>query len=910
MASPIYIVDPKTGNIRDPQVHDANGPFLMTNWFDGQQSVNIINSQRYVFATLNTLSAVNSIDVNLDLDSKFYFIDESKLGGKTQIDEQDFYDLKSLGFVTRNLTLSKTVVGDWDIWTVVVCLQAEEAGSYIDELSISLDGADPIYITIGADCYNEDETLTGNLQNMGVEFPSAIQKAIHTTNVHEDLNDNILLNRKKRELLMNYWNVVAGKGSYKSLIDSLKWFEYGDLVRIEQYWKTDVGGKEMFLGDDLETFLDDVLESELSYKIKTTYDGLYLLLDINDEGYDSELNPKTKNLDETVLLWTEKDLSLKMTLLGNFFSTYFMPIHLALLHSTIERRVYAYGLQLLSVGKTFRNDFFKANCPMSLTLHDKEPKFYLEDTEAYVYMETIFGIHNDFTAPTPPNDYVTEFIGVEPLREMKNMPNITDPNYPDNWLSADFSRNMFSGIGKVVQFDVNIPTEWTDPNDSIWKQTIYMIKDGDELKDSKTTDSYVTISPKSVDGIYLYDFSFYILFQNVGDYRLSVAFETLNGKTYTSTIGLTISDAGNCSLVPYVVERLPIVDNVTINLSNDILFNNFAFRNTDEPALTNFPLDPVFVTPSTNPDHTEIGLNHYIAFVINSNDFELRDSNNQSSVIGNIPSTQQDIENLINQLESDFTYYFWDGRFINDEDGNVTTNVLIRGLRKPYSIDKVSKKLIEENFTFLGTPIHYEITYDISASPVKFTISTDPDVITYVNGSDTKWYDGGIFEVDDLTEPVELEIVYNKISIYRTCKVLDCNTLYNEGVDSYKVHLYDNNSFVNQNIIDQDVFVPIFHSIAELTEPCKITQNQTVAIVPTFERSYELPNNSSANWIFSKRFGTQSISCIQNIASKEPFVAPYEPEHLDKGYWNAQYNIIQNGTNVRTINGNSLFKVE
>ena len=41
-----------------------------------------------------------------------------------------------------------------------------------------------------------------------------------------------LLEKKFKELLVNYWDVIANKGSYKSLINSIKWFEYGDILKL------------------------------------------------------------------------------------------------------------------------------------------------------------------------------------------------------------------------------------------------------------------------------------------------------------------------------------------------------------------------------------------------------------------------------------------------------------------------------------------------------------------------------------------------------------------------------------------------------------------------------------------------------------------------------------------------------
>ena len=71
-------------------------------------------------------------------------------------------------------------------------------------------------IKVAIDAYGEDESLYINLSNNGLEIPYTIQKAIYESNVHEDNPDIILVNRKSKALLSNYWDILANKGSYKS----------------------------------------------------------------------------------------------------------------------------------------------------------------------------------------------------------------------------------------------------------------------------------------------------------------------------------------------------------------------------------------------------------------------------------------------------------------------------------------------------------------------------------------------------------------------------------------------------------------------------------------------------------------------------------------------------------------------
>lgn len=342
---------------------------------------------------------------------------------------------------------------------------AEDPGEYLETLYIN----SKEYLILG-DFYAENEVLKENLKNLESKLPESIQKAIYENNVHEELADNILLNRKNKELLMEYINIMANKGSTASILNSINWFEWGDLLRLEEYWKR-------YINDDLDfdyfaRCFDSLLTPEdikqLSNHVKTTYLGLYCTLnhlqmvdgkvvyqdtfgrnniqsmtswedrdasnryaplkyyedhpelepasiEPNTQEYEDALsaeiateqpitwtqfidpnnNPgitvpgtntpgnwayneetgqwveitpgntgdfgegwvfyqvnfnylyseQMPNLLRTLTLWTGQDLSLKMTVLGNFLSTFFLPIHINLLHSCIEYWVYSYGLK-------------------------------------------------------------------------------------------------------------------------------------------------------------------------------------------------------------------------------------------------------------------------------------------------------------------------------------------------------------------------------------------------------------------------------------------------------------------------------------------------------------------------------------------------------------------------------------
>ena len=159
-------------------------------------------------------------------------------------------------------------------------------------------------IKIGADFYGEYEQVYINLSNFGVEIPDYVQKAIYDSNVHEDYKDNILLNRKMKELLSNYWDLLANKGSYKSLFNTLSWFEWGDILRLREIWKRQSVGKTIYDDRELMSLLENKYDDSLGNFVKTAYFSLYANFYKSSDSYDNEDNPV---LEYVALKWGKED---------------------------------------------------------------------------------------------------------------------------------------------------------------------------------------------------------------------------------------------------------------------------------------------------------------------------------------------------------------------------------------------------------------------------------------------------------------------------------------------------------------------------------------------------------------------------------------------------------------------------
>lgn len=364
----IRFVDLKTGN-----VFDGKHPYIF--WFDGQQSTSLIYIQKICFISHDKYATVKlpSNDVFCLLNPSEKITDH--------INNVDYTDLEALK--TDKIILNGFPYNNYYIYMVYVMGQAEQAGEYIEKLYID----DEEYV-IGADFYQEEESLYINLSNNGIEIPNSIQKTIYSVNVHEDKRDNITLNRKWKELLSNLWDITINKGSYRSLYNSLKWFEWGDQLNLYEIWKVNSPiGSRMNMQDIQMMLQSDYLE-EMKNTAKTTYLAITMALcKITDSKYDSEKNPELEKISS---IWSIEDLSLKLSLLGNFYKTYFMPIHLDLIMCTIEDIVYTNTFKTNISSISGRSDFYYNIHNLDCNVKPGS-SYQLENVTAYVGPDTIFG---------------------------------------------------------------------------------------------------------------------------------------------------------------------------------------------------------------------------------------------------------------------------------------------------------------------------------------------------------------------------------------------------------------------------------------------------------------------------------------------------------------------------------------
>lgn len=520
----IKFVDIQTGNI-----FDGRPPY--TFWFEGEQSTGLIYTQKICF-----VSKTEAVSIRLPENPVFKLVDVNRLSNA-----ESGVDLENL--ITESpITSIGAPYNGFYVHMIYLIGSTSHPGEYTESLFI---GGDEFLI--GADFYAENESLYINLVNNGLELPSSIQKAIYPSNIREDKKDNILLNRKWKELLINLWDAVLNRGSYKSLFNSLKWFEYGDTLMIRELWRIN-DTHTQYTMQDIQEMLTDKYFDTLCHSKKTTYLSLGLAMQkiVRDENdrviYDAEMNPMLENISYK---WSSEDMALKMSILGNFYQTYFMPIHLDLMHSTIEHVVYSPTIKCLTGGKISRFDFWGDFESMQFT--PKKKILPLDNVQAYVTSDTLFGsqFNRDFES-----EGELTIMGVQS----------TPIGMVNNDSLKTYAAQLYHAPGAIVEFDVKLPTFYNGEFVKSSKLIIVSRTGEPTVKKIEDTHSILTNS-----------FTFSILCQSVGEYEVWVQFVTTSNRVFAKKTSFSVIDPSDIDLKVY-----RIVNNgsqVSSGRTNDYFFS-------------------------------------------------------------------------------------------------------------------------------------------------------------------------------------------------------------------------------------------------------------------------------------------------------------------------------------------------
>lgn len=313
----------------------------------------------------------DDIIVELKDSDHFYLLSSTMIQNKIENNKNIFDEISiSTDNMVTRLSKEDLCIVDCDvdkyrnvnIATFYVVTTSQEVGSWLTNILIK-NGKTWCPITVGGEFYMESSELIVNGQNMGVWIPKDILNSLYGVDVLSNAPDEMILNDKLKELLLNYMHIKGECGNYESAKDSLEWFGYGKHMNIRQLLQTDNQFLTQFVQDNFDVDSDNLWNWK-KFRRASAYS---IWIDINryqDEDeeykYDDELvgegKPLVENLfdkyvyetydEEDIKFWKPyydwklDDMYLKMAMVEYYWKKYFLPISFSLSSSSMKQHCF------------------------------------------------------------------------------------------------------------------------------------------------------------------------------------------------------------------------------------------------------------------------------------------------------------------------------------------------------------------------------------------------------------------------------------------------------------------------------------------------------------------------------------------------------------------------------------------
>lgn len=199
------------------------------------------------------------------------------------------------------------------------------------QLSISISDYEHTVDVIGdAICQNERYAVI--LQNFKQSITNEYYTAFAKSDYLEETEDAILLNDKRKEYIIQLFELTGFIGSYRSLIAAIEYFGYGDLLELKEIWKSkyDNSFKHTPINNVVLPYIDKALagysktsQSVLVYQINTPKS--------TDPQFDSDGFEYYVNV-----LYNTDEILLKLNALKSILERDFMPLNTKIVDITGE----------------------------------------------------------------------------------------------------------------------------------------------------------------------------------------------------------------------------------------------------------------------------------------------------------------------------------------------------------------------------------------------------------------------------------------------------------------------------------------------------------------------------------------------------------------------------------------------
>jgi hypothetical protein len=213
--------------------------------------------------------------------------------------------------------------------------------------------------TVWSESIEEDERLKVMTQNMGYNVIAADSTIFRDTNLKEALPDFVEINLKRKEIMMEGSNIYPYIGSYKGLINAIKFFGY-DNLKIKEFWKN-VNANSPTFGSYIQSSEIDMFSPTVKFDDKSItlpnknfrktsmFSLIYRINKINPDKFTDEDLPVTEEVQD----FTIEEVLLKLFGLKRKLEKEYLPLNAHIKDITAEADYFG----LLEVTNTIsRND--------------------------------------------------------------------------------------------------------------------------------------------------------------------------------------------------------------------------------------------------------------------------------------------------------------------------------------------------------------------------------------------------------------------------------------------------------------------------------------------------------------------------------------------------------------------------
>jgi hypothetical protein len=216
-------------------------------------------------------------------------------------------------------------------------VQSDVGGVYvgvIEIVDVTFTYSDQIIYSSIVECEvePEDERLGLLLENIGADINQEEELILRDSDINEDNTNYILLNQKRKEMLLQAEQIWPYVGSYKGLVNIINWFGYYD-IRIKEYF-LNVNTEDVYYNKYRQVQIPFQLAEKgiqpesinlvpSNYYRKTNLFGLFYDI-VKDSGeYDEFGIPAT----EDAFAFTNEEVLIKLFALKNFLKQKFLPLN-------------------------------------------------------------------------------------------------------------------------------------------------------------------------------------------------------------------------------------------------------------------------------------------------------------------------------------------------------------------------------------------------------------------------------------------------------------------------------------------------------------------------------------------------------------------------------------------------------